>query len=47
MTIKEAIKILKDARKDLYNALGKEALLTALDMAIEALKDEDEMEVPE
>lgn len=47
MTNKQAIKILKDTRRDLYNALGKEALLEALDMAIQALEEEEELEVPE
>ena len=47
LTNKQAIKILKDARKAIYEALGKDALLEALNMAIQALEEEEEMEVPE
>lgn len=53
LTNKEAIKILQNERDELYKILDKsvpyerQKTLTALDMAIQALKDEDEMEVPE
>ena len=53
LTNKEAIKILQGERDGLLKILDKsvpyerQKTLVALDMAIQALKDENEMEVPE
>lgn len=53
LTNKEAIKILQNERNSLCKILDKsfpykrQRTLVALDMAIQALKNEDEMEVPE
>ena len=53
LTNKEAIKILQNEREGLLKILDKsvpyerQKTLVALDMAIQALKDDDEMEVPE
>ena len=52
LTNKEAIEILQGEREGLLKILDtvhyeRQKTLVALDMAIQALKDEDEMQVPE